>query len=67
MFLDVFDLVLANILPNIEQIFKGECAFSHAVSVFLVIHNANWINNYIFLVCKAHNVFILHCHEHIPT
>ena len=23
MFLDVFDLVLANILPNIEQIFKG--------------------------------------------
>ena len=46
MFLDVFDLVLANILPNIEQIFKGECVFSHAVSVFLVIHNANWINNY---------------------
>ena len=39
MFLDVFDLVLA----NIEQIFKGECVFSHAVSVFLVIHNANWI------------------------
>ena len=25
MFLDVFDLVLANILPNIEQILKGEC------------------------------------------
>ena len=50
MFLDVFDLVLANILPNIEQIFKGECVYSHAVSVFLVIHNANWINNYIFLV-----------------
>ena len=50
MFLDVFDLVLANILPNIEQIFKGECVFSHAVSVFLVIHSANWINNYIFLV-----------------
>ena len=68
MFLDVFDLVLANILPNIEQIFKGECVFSHAVSVFLVIHNANWINNYIFLdKCKAHNVLILHCHKHIPT
>ena len=49
MVLDVFDLVLANILPN-EQIFKGECVFSHAVSVFLVNHNANWINNYIFLV-----------------
>ena len=30
MFLDVFDLVLANILPNIEQIFKGECVFSHS-------------------------------------
>ena len=53
MFLDVFDLVLANILPNIEQIFKGECVFSHAVSVFLVIHNANWINNYIFLVINV--------------
>ena len=44
MFLDVFDLVLANILPNIEQKFKGECVFSHAVSVFLVMHNANWFN-----------------------
>ena len=41
MFLDVFDLVLANILPNIEQTFKGERVFSHAVSVFLVIHNAH--------------------------
>ena len=50
MFLDVFDLVLANILPNIEKIFKGECVFSRAVSVFLVIHSANWINNHIFLV-----------------
>ena len=50
MFRDVFDLVLANILLNIEQIFKGECVFSHSVSVFLVMHNANWINNYIFLV-----------------
>ena len=67
MFLDVFDLVLANILPDIEQIFKGECVFSHAVSVFLVIHNANWINNYIFLVIKpimysyytATNTFLL--------
>ena len=49
-FLMCFDLVLANILPNIEQIFKGECVFSHAVSVFLVMHNANWINNYSFLV-----------------
>ena len=25
MFLDVFDLVLLNILPNIEQIFQGKC------------------------------------------
>ena len=50
MFLDVFDLVLANILPNIEQIFKSGCVFSHAMSVFLVMHNANWINNYSFLV-----------------
>ena len=41
MFLDVFDLVL----PNIEQTFKGKSVFSHAVSVFLVMHNANWINN----------------------
>ena len=56
MFLDMFDLVLANILPNIEQIFKGECVFSHAVSVFLVIHNANWINNYIFLR-SSHCIF----------
>ena len=39
MFLDVFDLVLPNIFPIIEQIFKGECVFSHAVSVFLVMHN----------------------------
>ena len=29
MFLDVFDLVLPNILPNIEQIFKDKFAFSH--------------------------------------
>ena len=25
MFLHVFDLVLLNILPNIEQIFQGKC------------------------------------------
>ena len=42
MFLDVFDLVLPNILSNIGQIFKGKCV--------LVMCKANWINNYIFLV-----------------
>ena len=44
MFLDVFDLVLPNILSleyrtNIQR-----------ESVFLVMYNANWINNHIFLV-----------------
>ena len=32
MFLDVFDLVLPNILSNIGQIFKGKCVVSHVQS-----------------------------------
>ena len=43
MFLDVFDLILPNILSNVEEKCSKE-------SVFLVMYNANWINNYIFLV-----------------
>ena len=35
MFLDVFDLVLANILLNIEQIFKGECVYANWILHFL--------------------------------
>ena len=34
MFLDVFDLVLANILPDIEEIFKGECVFRALFRLF---------------------------------
>ena len=33
MFLDVFDLVLPNILSNVEEIFKGKCV--------LVMYNAD--------------------------
>ena len=53
MFLDVFDLVLPNILSNIEQIFKGKCVFSHAlVTLTGLIITFSWL-------CKALNVFII--------
>ena len=42
MFLDVSDLVLPNIL-SLKNKYSKE-------SVFLIMYNANWINNYIFLV-----------------
>ena len=58
MFLDVFDLVL----PNMEQIFKGKCVFSHTCTTLTgLIITFSWL-------CKALNVLILlYCRKHIPT
>ena len=51
MFLDVFDLVLPNILSNIGQIFKGKCVFSCAKLTGLIII-FSWL-------CKVLNVLII--------